>query len=291
MQLRASRNLSNGLMFDTHYTWSKNIDNTDNMADNQGFNAGGTVGNNHLSDFSKNRHLGMSDVPHRFVATVLYELPFGQGKPLNPANAVFRAIAGGWQTSSTIIAQAGTPIAISGATDGAVLGRPDRIAGVPIEVPEELQRWYDGNTSVTLPNGRVITPSRNTFLKYYSGAFQGRVVTTPNGSTVIDRFWWGDGAPVYDDIRTPGRFNIDLGLRRTFRVREGLNLEIGADATNLFNSIQLRGAHTGALGATTTTTSASRGLRPGMAGSDTFGTIGTTTFDPRQIMMRAILRF
>jgi hypothetical protein len=291
MQLRASRSLSKGLMLDAHYTWSKNIDNTDNMADNQGFNAGGNVGNHDLYNFAKNRHLGLSDVPHRFVATVLYELPFGEGKPLDSSSRVFRAIAGGWQTSYTLIAQAGTPIAISGATDGAVLARPDRTAGVAIEVPKELQRWYDGNTTVTLPDGRQVKPSKNTFLKYYSGAFQGRVVTTPNGSTVIDRFWWGYGAPVYDDIRTPGRFNIDLGLRRIIRVREGLDLEIGADATNLLNSIQLRGGHNGALGSTNVSTSAAKGLKPGMAGSDTYGTIGTATFDPRQIMMRAILRF
>ena len=35
--------IANGLMFDAHYTWSKNIDSTDTgIEDNQGFNAGGT---------------------------------------------------------------------------------------------------------------------------------------------------------------------------------------------------------------------------------------------------------
>lgn len=158
-------------------------------------------------------------------------------------------------------------------------------------MPKELQRWYDGQTSVTLPNGRVITPQRNTFLKYYSGAFQGRVVTTSNGRTVVDQFWYGAGAPVYNDIRTPGRFNIDMGLRRIIRLRGGLNLEIGADAMNLLNSTQLSGAYNGALGATNVNTNQVNGLKPGMAGSDTFGTIGVATFNPRQLMLRAIIRF
>jgi hypothetical protein len=291
MQLRVTRSFSRGLMMDAHYTWSKEIDNTDNMADNQGFNASGNVGNHDLYNFSNNRHLGLSDIPNRFVATVLYELPFGEGKPMDSQNRVFRAIASGWQTSGTFIAQSGTPVPISGATDGAVLGRPDRVSGAAIEVPQELQRWYDGKTSVTLPNGRVITPSKNTFLKYYSGAFQGRVVSTPNGQTVIDRFWWGSGAPVYNDIRTPGRFNIDMGLRRTIRIREGLDLEIGADAMNLLNHTQLNGAYSGGLGSTNVSTNAAKGLKPGMAGSDTFGTIGTRTFNPRQMMLRGIIRF
>jgi hypothetical protein len=291
MQLRINRAFSNGMMLDAHYTWSKNIDNTDNMADNQGFNAAGNVGNHDLFNFNNNRHLGLSDIPSRFVATLLYQLPFGAGKPMDSSNRVVRALVGGWQTSATIIAQQGTPIPISGLTDGAVLARPDRIAGAPIEVPKELQRWYDGQTSVRLPNGRLVTPQRNTFLKYYSGAFEGRTVTTPSGRIVVDQFWYGSGAPVYNDIRTPGRFNIDMGVRRVFRVKEGLNVEIGADAMNLLNSTQLSGGYNGGLGATNVSTNPANGLKPGMAGSDTFGTIGTATFNPRQMMLRAIIRF
>ncbi len=151
------------------------------------------------------------------------------------------------RSARAFIAQQGTPIPITGLTDGEILARPDRIAGTPIEVPKELQRWYDGRTSVTLPNGHVVTPQRNTFLKYYSGA------------------------PVYNDIRTPGRFNIDMGLRRVFRIREGINLEIGADAMNVLNNTQLNTGHNGNLGATNVSTNAAKGLKPGMAGSDTFG--------------------
>ena len=291
MQLRVSRSFSKGLLLDAHYTWSKNIDNTDNMADNQGFNAAGNVGNHDLFNFANNRHLGLSDIPHRFVATVMYDLPFGEGKPVHLRNRVLRALLGEWRSSYTVISQQGTPIPITGATDGAVLGRPDRIAGVAAEVPKELQQWYDGRTSVTLPNGRTVTPQRNTFLKYYSGAFQGRVVTTPNGRVVIDRFWYGSGAPVYNDIRTPGRFNIDMGLRRIFRIREGLSVEIGADAMNLLNNTQLSGGYNGGLGATNVTANPSRGLAAGMGSSDTFGTIGTGTFNPRQMMLRGIISF
>ena len=41
MVLRVSRRFSGGVMMDATCTWSKEIDNTDNMEDNQNFNAGG----------------------------------------------------------------------------------------------------------------------------------------------------------------------------------------------------------------------------------------------------------
>ena len=41
--LRASRRLSAGLMFDASYTFSREIDDTDTVEDNQGFNAGGNA--------------------------------------------------------------------------------------------------------------------------------------------------------------------------------------------------------------------------------------------------------
>jgi hypothetical protein len=271
LQLRVNHAFANGFLLDAHYTWSKELDNTDTMEDNQGFNSGGTAGNLDITNWNNNRKVGFSDIPHRFVASFLYELPFGSGKALEPGNPVLRAIAGGWQTGGTLVAQQGMPVSISGASGNAAYAHPDLIAGVPLELPKELQRWYDGSTTVTLPNGRIITPGKNTFLKYYSGAFGGRVVTAPNGNAIQDVYWWGTAGPTFNELRNPGRFNIDLSLRRTFKVRERISLEFAADATNLLNNTQLNGTYTGGLGNTQTAVNAARGLKPGMGDSDTFG--------------------
>jgi hypothetical protein len=112
---------------------------------------------------------------------------------------------------------------------------------------------------------------RNTFLKYYEGAFRGRVATTPNGSVVPDAFWYGTGGNVLNGLRNPGRINVDLSLRRSFRIRERISLDIAADATNLFNHTELCGSYN-ALGGTNTLTSVPRGLVPGMGTRDTCGT-------------------
>jgi hypothetical protein len=185
-----------------------------------------------------------------------------------------------------ITAQAGQPIILSGASDGALVGRPHRIAGANIEVPKELQKWYDGVTSVTLPCGRVITPAKNTFLKYNACAFDGQTILAPNGRYIADQFWVGPAAQDYADIRTPGRFNIDLSLRRTFKIREHMTLNFNADATNLLNNAQYSGAYNGGLGNTNLVDNPAKGLKVGMGSNDAFGTIGLGTFDPRQVTMR-----
>lgn len=291
MLLSIARRFSGGVSLSAHYTFSRNIDSTSTHEDNQGFNAGNGSFNFNLLDPSDNRTIGYSDVPHRFVAQFVYDLPFGEGAPRALAQPVLRAILGDWRLAGNVLWQSGFPIGVSGASNGAALTRPDRVDGVPIELPKELQGWYDGRTQVTLPSGRVITPPNNTYLKYNPDAFAGRVITTPDGSVVPDVFWFGNARPTYNEFRTDARFNIDLSVRRTFRIQGGPQFEIGADIMNLLNTAQFNGSYSGNLGSTNTRTDPSRGLVPGMGSSESFGTRGLSTFNPRQIMLRAGLHF
>lgn len=50
------------------------------------------------------------NVPHRFVASVLYTLPFGRGQQFLNRGGIVNQIAGGWQLSSIVVAQSGPPI-------------------------------------------------------------------------------------------------------------------------------------------------------------------------------------
>src|SRR5215831_17772484 len=296
LQVRVSHAFSQGLHMDLNYTWSKEIDNTDNMEDNQGYNSGGTAAAPDFTNFNNNRRLGFSDIPHRLAGTFLYDLPFGRGKVLEIHNRALRAMVGDWQTGGSLIWQQGMPFSVNGANSGAALGRPDRVQGVPLEVPKELQHWYDGNTKVTLPDGRVIQPAKNTYLKYYEGAWSGRVLQVANGSYVPDVYWYGTAAQTFDEMRGPGRFNIDMSLRRNFKIRERWNLEFAANATNLLNNTQFQANYSGALGGTNVALTPASGLKPGMgANGNTFGVLtlaGTgSVFDPRQVVMNLRLRF
>jgi len=158
-------------------------------------------------------------------------------------------------------------------------------------LPENLWGWYDGRTPVTLPSGRVITPPVRTYLKYNPDAFAGRVVTTPNGRIVADQFRYGNAAIMYDEFRTDNRFNIDLSIRRTFGITNGVQLEFGADAMNVLNHTQFNGAYVGALGGTNLTNNPANGQFPGTASANNYGTRGLATYNPRQMQFRVALRF
>jgi hypothetical protein len=296
LSLRVNRRFADGFMVDASYTWSRNRDNADSVEDNQGFNAGGTAGFGYdINDLEHNMHIGFSDVPHRLVGTFLYELPFGKGKKFGASNALVGAIAGGWQVGGSLIWQTGFPLAISGASSGANIARPNRVEGVSLLLPENLWGWYDGQTRVTLPSGRVITPPARTYLKYNPDAFSGLVVTTPNGRVVADQFWNGNADITYDEIRTDNRFNLDMSIRREFGLPNGLRIEVGADAMNILNHTQFTGQNPGGwttnLGGTVTTADPTLGLVPGMGNANNYGTRGMGTYNPRQIMLRAALRF
>ncbi len=293
LQARASHAFSSGVYMDLNYTWGKEIDNTNTKEDAMLGTPGGSIGATALDlrNLKNNLRLGGSDIAHRLTGVFLVDLPFGSGKWIDTSNDVVRRLISGWQSGATLVLQSGFPIAVSGASNGALLARPDRVEGVPLEVPKELQRWYDGNTTVTLPNGRMVKPAKNTFLKYYSGAFQGRYIRLPNGKFGYDQNWYGTVAPNLSELRGPGRFNIDLSLRRSIKLFESYALEISAEASNLLNNSQQSGTYSGALGNTTVTENASLGLKAGMGASDTYGTIGTQTYNPREVVMSLRLRF
>lgn len=125
-------------------------------------------------------------------------------------------------------------------------------------------------------------------MKYNACAFSGRVITTPNGSTVPDIYWIGNHAQTSGDLRGPGRGNVDLSLRRAFPIRERYRIEISGEATNLLNNAQFNNSsnsNTGSLGATNLTNNPSGGLIPGLGNSSTYGTLNVNSFDPRQIQL------
>ena len=117
------------------------------------------------------------------------------------------------------------------------------------------------------------------------------MVKTPNGTTVADQFWYGNAAITYDEIRTDNRFNIDMSIRREFALPNAMRVELAADAMNVLNHTQFNTSYTGALGGTVTTANPALGLVPGMGNSNSYGTRGMATYNPRQIQLRATLRF
>ena len=105
------RRMTDGLSLNAHYTWSRTFD----MADHS--NGGGAIVNDFdiFSDYSR----ASWDVPHRFVLSGIYELPFFR----NSGSLLMRGLLGGWQVSGVATFQSGSPLNVTIQGDRANVGR------------------------------------------------------------------------------------------------------------------------------------------------------------------------
>lgn len=289
---RLSHHFSSGLDVSANYTWSKELDFvTTGIEDGQGVNAGGNVGTPDLINKDLNKNYGTSDIPNRFNAVVVYESPFGAKGRYALGNKVGRALAGDWMFSTVVLMQGGYPVYMSMGASGSLTARTDRNAYQPLEVPKALQHRYDGVTKVTLPCGTTITPPKYSYLKYNLCAFQGETLTAPNGSIIPNIYWVGNAPQTNGHIRLPGKTNVDFSVRRTFPIKERFNVQIAAEVSNLFNHPQFNSSPGGGMGNMNLSNSPSSGLVPGIGSSSSFGTSGVGTYDPRQVVMHAFVKF
>jgi hypothetical protein len=119
------RRMSRGLQADAHYTWSRTRD----MATHS--NGGGQTMNNY--DIWADYGPANWDIPHRFVASYIYDVPFLK----DSSQPILRYAVAGWQVGGVTTIQSGTPINVTILPDRAnigiipVLQRPDLIGPVP----------------------------------------------------------------------------------------------------------------------------------------------------------------
>lgn len=296
MMVSLQRSYSNGLLFNLHYTWSKSIDMSvpELQNNNYGENGGFTNGNVDRRNYKNSYNISTNDIPHRFVGTVVYNLPFGKGRKYDMNNRFLNALVGGWNLGNVLMMQSGQPQ--SGFTGcNSLNGICDRVPGVDIEVPKNLQRWYDSpnvaDRTVTLPSGRQITVGRFNYLRYNPDAFRGRTVTLPNGTVAPDIYWYGNSALRYSDFRGVNYYNHNVSLQKDFAVTDRVSMLFSAEATNLWNRAQFTGTVNAGTGNIFTTVNAARGQQPGMIQNESFGTWGLATLDPRQVELRLRIRF
>jgi hypothetical protein len=290
------RSWSQGLTFNVHYTWSKSIEFSNPELQNNNFaeNGGFANGNIDRRNYKNTYNIASNDIPHRLVATTVYQLPFGEGQKFDFNNKVANAVLGGWQVGNVLILQSGQPQ--QGFTGcNSLNGLCDRVPGVDIEVPKQLQRWYDSpnapDRTVTLPSGRQMTVGRYQFLKYNPDAFRGRVVTLGNGTLAPDIYWFGTSALRYNDFRGVPYYNHNMSLQKNIRLAERVSMLLSAEATNLWNRAQFTGTVTAGTSNIFTAANPARGIQPGMIQNESFGSYGLATLDPRQIELRLRIRF
>ena len=94
---------------------------------------------------------------HRFISTVIWELPFGSGKPFLSDSGFANAVLGGWQLSGSFIAQTGeflTPTFTGSDPSNTQIvgGIPDRIGDGNLPSDQRtIERWFDASAFVVPP--------------------------------------------------------------------------------------------------------------------------------------------
>ncbi len=191
--------------------------------------------------FTYDRGVSDYDVPHRFVASYSYRLPFGRGQQFfGNAPLPLDALVGGWQLNGITTLSAGqysTPT-----------------------IPENLNI---GAFSTSRPN-------------LVGNAKAGRTVPKPGSTTPNQYFNFSafslpnfgvPGSAGRNSLEQPGFQDWDLSLFKGFRLTERAKFQIRLETFNAFNHVNFGGANTTL--AETTNASGSTVLAPGNFGQIT----------------------
>ncbi len=195
MQLSVNKRFSKGYSLLASYTWSKMID--DSSGD------GSTASN--PFDYRNQRAVSDLDIPHRFVASFLYELPRLSGKGL-----VQKLVLGGWNLNGITVIQSGRPFTV-------VSGRDNSFSGVGADRADLI-----GNPH--LPTNRPRAELINRYFNTDAFTFNA-IGTFGNAGRNI--------------LRGPGDVTVDLGVFKNVPVTERHRVQFRAEAFNLLNRVNL----------------------------------------------------
>jgi hypothetical protein len=148
------------------------------------------------------------NVPHRFVGSVLYTLPFGKGQAFLNHGGVVNQIVGGWQVTTITTIQSGAATETSSYDSAGVVFSPNGerlncIAGVDPVLPNPNQNgWYN------------------------PAAFSNPVAGT-------------FGNCGRDNLRGPKQVNIDFSTIKDFRISERHSVQFRMEMFNAPNHVEL----------------------------------------------------
>jgi hypothetical protein len=199
LAMKLTRRLNKGLSLLAGYTFSKTTDNGSGIR---------TLDGDTLfpqNSFCLECEWGASvfDVRHRFVASILYELPFGNGQS-HMKDGVGGALLGGWQVSAIINKSSGFPRTMYSGPDNSNTGggqdrpNPTGISPILSGGQQSVLNWFNKDAFVANPAGTWGTLGRNTLIG-------------------------------------PGIFNVDASIIRNFSLMRGKSVQFRLEAFNVLN--------------------------------------------------------
>ncbi|MFN9299262.1 MAG: carboxypeptidase regulatory-like domain-containing protein [Acidobacteriota bacterium] len=162
--MKLTKRYSNGLTGLFSYTWSKSID-TASAIRNQG---GDVLFPQNSGCRQCERGLSGFNTEHRFVTSLLYDLPVGKGKKFNVSNGFADAVIGGWQIGSIITVQSGFPLTVVNGRDrsntGAFFDRPNATGQNPQVSSVTTENAFNTAAFIEQAAGTYGNVGRNTLI-------------------------------------------------------------------------------------------------------------------------------
>jgi trimeric autotransporter adhesin len=145
--IRAAKRFSDGLVFLSNFTWSKNMDeNSGGVGNSLNSSPGGYPQNPYT--FAGEYSYSNVDAPLRWATSVSYQLPFGRGKHfLKSIGRAADLVVGGWVVNTVSVYQSGFPLQIyqndSNSEYGYGIQRPNMTGTSPVTNGSLEQRLYN----------------------------------------------------------------------------------------------------------------------------------------------------
>jgi hypothetical protein len=259
LQAKLEKRYSMGIVGTTAYTYSHNRDNNTGLFGNPGDQRGNVGGPLNALNLNADRTDSALDHRHTFVASVLWDLPFGKGKKYGGGmSEMADKLVGGWQWN----------VVFNGTT-----GQHFTVLAPFID--------KNGNNQGNVP-ANIIGPA------YVNGVLNGAGFTnagyacsgTPRVCTLIpqsvcytnlasNQFCYGDSGR--NHFTGPGYFRTDMSIFKNLALTERLKMQIGLEGFNIFNQ--------------------ANALVPNTTVGGGFGNFQNTWLPPRIIQYRARLIF
>jgi outer membrane receptor protein involved in Fe transport len=216
LELSVRQRLARGLSYSIAYTRSKLMDDASTVFDASILT--GPLVNPQIADSfdrSRERDYSAGDIPHVFVSSVVWDLPFGAGRA-HQLPGVMGAIFSDWSATSLITLQSGVPIPVTQTTNfnsafGFGVQRPNLVGDPTLPADQRTPgQWFNTAAFSTAPVFTLGSASRN-------------------------------------PVRGPSYRSVDLALIRRVPIHAGTALELRAEVFNLLNTPNL-GAPNGVQG-------------------------------------------
>jgi hypothetical protein len=204
MNWKLDKRYASGLQFQTNYTFARGIDDVESRGE-----LGGNPGNANANIYNRraDRGLSGSSIKHRVISSVVYEFPFGKGKPRSISNPVLNAVAGHWTIGYIGEFRTGPPLGVNEQVNRTNAFSPQNRPNVTGESKINSSRSRAQQIDRWLNIGAFAEPALYTF------GNAGR--TTGYG---------------------PGAILMDLSILKDFHIRERHSLQFRLEMLNFINN-------------------------------------------------------